>query len=125
MSKLNESKSKIESLTFTPLHPLNTAVLFLVFNRLDTTKKVFEMIRQAKPLRLYIASDGARADRESEAKKVQVVRVGEALRCNNLASAGDLIVCSVALRSDRCDGVVCKAWKSLANFESFKSGVFT
>jgi hypothetical protein len=27
---------------FTSPHPLNTAVLFLVFNRLDTTKQVFE-----------------------------------------------------------------------------------
>lgn len=59
---------------FTPPHPLNTAVLFLVFNRLDTTKQVFEAIRQAKPPRLYIAADGARENREGENTKVKAVR---------------------------------------------------
>ena len=59
---------------FIPPHPLNTAVLFLVFNRLDTTKQVFEEIRQAKPPRLYVAADGARANKEGEAEKVQAVR---------------------------------------------------
>jgi len=59
---------------FTPPHPLNTAVLFLVFNRLDTTKQVFEAIRQAKPPRLYVAADGARESKEGEAEKVKVVR---------------------------------------------------
>lgn len=49
-------------------------VLFLIFNRLDTTKQVFEAIRQAKPPRLYIASDGPRENREGEAEKVQKVR---------------------------------------------------
>lgn len=63
-----------EVIQFTPPHPLNTAVLFLVFNRLDTTKQVFEAIRQAKPPRLYVAADGARANKEGEAEKVQAVR---------------------------------------------------
>jgi hypothetical protein len=57
---------------FTPPHPLNTAVLFLVFNRLDTTKQVFEAIRRAKPPRLYVAADGARG--EGEAEEVKAVR---------------------------------------------------
>lgn len=60
--------------TFTPPHPLKTAVLFLVFNRLDTTKQVFEAIRQAKPPRLYLAADGARETKEGEAEKVKAVR---------------------------------------------------
>jgi len=59
---------------FTPLQPLNTAVLFLVFNRLDTTKQVFEAIKEAKPPRLYIAADGARTSKEGEAEKVSAVR---------------------------------------------------
>lgn len=59
---------------FTPPYALNTAVLFLVFNRLDTTKQVFDEIRQAKPPRLYIAADGARTNKEGEAQKVQAVR---------------------------------------------------
>lgn len=61
-------------LEFTPPHPLNTAVLFLVFNRLDTTKQVFEAIRKAKPPRLYIAADGARKTRECEAETVEAIR---------------------------------------------------
>jgi hypothetical protein len=59
---------------FTPSAPLKTAVLFLVFNRPDTTAQVFEAIRQAKPPRLYIAADGPRPDREGEAEKVAKVR---------------------------------------------------
>lgn len=53
---------------------LTTPVLFLVFNRLDTTKQVFEVIRKAKPPRLYIASDGPRENKEGEAEKVKEVR---------------------------------------------------
>lgn len=53
---------------------LQTPVLFLVFNRLDTTKQVFEAIRKAQPPRLYVAADGARENREGEAEKVQAVR---------------------------------------------------
>jgi len=62
------------NLEFTPAHPLNTAVLFLLFNRLDTTKQVFKAIRQAKPPRLYIAADGARETKEGEDTKVAEVR---------------------------------------------------
>jgi hypothetical protein len=54
--------------------PLNTAVLFLVFNRPDTTRSVFEAIRQAQPARLYVAADGPRSGREGEADRVQEVR---------------------------------------------------
>lgn len=60
--------------TFTPPRPLNTAVLFLVFNRPDTTARVFEAIRQAKPPRLYVAADGPREGREGEAERVAKVR---------------------------------------------------
>jgi hypothetical protein len=35
-------------------------VLFLIFNRPDTTQKVFDVIRQVKPSKLFVASDGAR-----------------------------------------------------------------
>lgn len=54
--------------------PLQTAVLFLVFNRPDTTAQVFGAIRQAKPLRLYVAADGPREGREGEAERVAKVR---------------------------------------------------
>ena len=64
--------SEIEK--FTTSKALNTAVLFLVFNRLDVTKQVFEAIREARPPRLYIAADGAREDKNGEAEKVKDVR---------------------------------------------------
>ena len=64
----------MSEIPFTPFHPLKTPVLFLVFNRLDTTQQVFEAIRQAKPPRLYIAADGARESKDGESKKVQEVR---------------------------------------------------
>jgi hypothetical protein len=51
-----------------------SAVLFLVFNRIDTTKQVFQAIRKAKPTRLYIASDGARISKIGEDAKVLEVR---------------------------------------------------
>jgi len=65
---------KISSNTFIPPHPLKTAVLFMVFNRPDTTKQVFATIRQAKPPRFYIAADGPRADKTGEAEKCEEVR---------------------------------------------------
>lgn len=54
--------------------PLSTAVLFLVFNRLDVTKKVFDTIRQAKPPRIYISSDGPRTNKIGEPELVEEVR---------------------------------------------------
>jgi len=62
------------SQSFLSLEPLKTAVLFLIFSRIDTTKQVFETIRLSKPPRLYIAGDGARENREEEADKVRAVR---------------------------------------------------
>ena len=59
---------------FIPPGPLTTPVLFLIFNRLDVTKQVFQAIREAKPPRLYIAADGARSDRLDEDKVVNEVR---------------------------------------------------
>ena len=49
---------------------LKTAVLFLLFNRPDTTTHVFEKIRQIKPQRLYVASDGPRESYDGEIEKV-------------------------------------------------------
>lgn len=53
---------------------LNTAVLFLVFNRPDATSRCFEAIRAARPARLYVAADGPRPDREGEAERCDQVR---------------------------------------------------
>lgn len=56
------------------LEKLLTPVLFIVFNRLDTTRRVFEAIRHAQPSRLYIAADGPREDKLGEDLKVREVR---------------------------------------------------
>jgi hypothetical protein len=52
----------------------STPILFLVFNRLDTAKQVFSVVRQIKPKYFYIASDGPRAGRPEEKDVVQEVR---------------------------------------------------
>ena len=59
---------------FTLPGPLNTAVLFLVFNRPDTTALVFQAIRQARPPRLYVAADGPREGHDGESDRVAKVR---------------------------------------------------
>lgn len=51
---------------------VDAPVLFMFFNRPDTTKKVFEEIRKARPRKLFLASDGPRND--AEKKKVQDLR---------------------------------------------------
>lgn len=52
----------------------DTPVLFVVFSRPDTTHKVFEAIRQAKPSKLYVAADAPREGREDEYKRCMEVR---------------------------------------------------
>lgn len=44
-------------------------VLFIIFNRTDTSLLVFEQIRRARPSKLYIAADGYRRDRPEEEEK--------------------------------------------------------
>tara|TARA_B100000795_G_scaffold264712_1_gene245542 strand:+ start:590 stop:1609 length:1020 start_codon:yes stop_codon:yes gene_type:complete len=53
---------------------LSTAVLLLTFNRLDTTKEIFESIRKARVPRLYISSDAPRPEIEGEVEMVEIVR---------------------------------------------------
>jgi hypothetical protein len=52
----------------------NIPVLFLIFNRLDTTRKVFEVIRSIAPKKFYIASDGPRVTHGGEQEQVEKVR---------------------------------------------------
>ena len=54
--------------------PLTTPVLFLIFNRPDTTQKVFNAVRQAKPKKLFVAADGPREDRKGEKEKCEQAR---------------------------------------------------
>ena len=53
---------------------MKSPILFLVFNRPKTTQAVFEIIRQAKPPKLYIAADGPRKNRPGESEKCEKVR---------------------------------------------------
>ena len=53
---------------------LKTPVAFIIFKRPDTTEKVFEAIRQAKPPKLLVIADGARKDKPGEAGKCAATR---------------------------------------------------
>lgn len=47
---------------------MNIPILFLPFNRPEVAKKVFEIIRQAKPTQLFIAADGPRINNTLDKK---------------------------------------------------------
>ena len=53
---------------------LNAPVLFLTYRRFDTSEKVFEEIRKAKPRRLYFASKAPNHNRLKDRELVQKVR---------------------------------------------------
>jgi len=52
----------------------STPVLFIVFNRPDTTKLVFEEIRKVRPTQLYVTGDGPRTHKEGEQELVRQAR---------------------------------------------------
>ena len=53
---------------------LNTPVAFIIFNRPDTTERVFKEIARAKPSKLLVIGDGPRVNRAGEAEKVTATR---------------------------------------------------
>ena len=53
---------------------MNSPVLLLIFNRPETTARVFQRIREARPPRLYLASDGPRAEKVGESETVLGLR---------------------------------------------------
>ncbi|MBE9166073.1 glycosyltransferase family 2 protein [Pleurocapsales cyanobacterium LEGE 06147] len=53
---------------------MKTPVALVIFNRPDTTEKVFEAIRRAKPPKLFVIADGPRVDRPKEAEKCAASR---------------------------------------------------
>lgn len=53
---------------------LNTPVLLITYNRLDLVKQVFEKIREVKPIKLYVASDGPKKEKTNDWEKVHSVR---------------------------------------------------
>ena len=56
------------------LKNIDTAILFLIFNRPNYTKKVFERIRDVKPKKLYVASDGPREENPDDKELVEISR---------------------------------------------------
>jgi hypothetical protein len=53
---------------------LKTPVALIIFKRPDTTERVFETIRQAKPPKLLVVADGPRTDQPGEAEKCAATR---------------------------------------------------
>lgn len=53
---------------------MKSSVLLIIFNRPDTTKRVFEEIKKAKPKKLYIAADGPRLERNDDINKCSQAR---------------------------------------------------
>jgi len=53
---------------------LNTPVAFIIFNRPDTTARIFAEIAKAKPSKLLVVADGPRKDRVGEAEKCAETR---------------------------------------------------
>lgn len=51
-----------------------TAVAFFVFNRADTTARVFDRIRSARPSQLFVVADGPRAGVPDDAHRTDAVR---------------------------------------------------
>ena len=49
-------------------------ILLLVFNRYETTKKVFDAIKLTKPAKLYVSSDGPRKHNEKDSFNINIIR---------------------------------------------------
>ena len=54
--------------------PFSTPILFLIFNRPDTTARVFQRIREIKPRHLFISADGPRAHKIHEKELCDAAR---------------------------------------------------
>ena len=52
----------------------SSPVLFIIFNRPETTAQVFGGIRQAQPKRLYVAADGPRPGRPEDGERCRQAR---------------------------------------------------
>jgi hypothetical protein len=55
-------------------YQLRTPVALLIFNRPDTTERVFKAIAQAQPLKLLVVADGPRDGRPGEATLCEQTR---------------------------------------------------
>lgn len=57
-----------------PYGKLSTAVALIIFNRPETTEKVFSAIAKAKPPKLLVVADGPRVNRAGEAERCAAAR---------------------------------------------------
>jgi hypothetical protein len=53
---------------------MKTPVALIIFNRPDTTEKVFESIRQAQPPKLFVIADGPRQDKATDVQQCAAAR---------------------------------------------------
>ena len=56
------------------LKPFTTPILFLIFNRPETTERVFQQIRKIQPRQLFISADGPRKEKINEEEKCRETR---------------------------------------------------
>jgi hypothetical protein len=54
--------------------PCQTPVAFIIFNRPEITKMVFQKIREAQPTKLLVIADGPRQDRPDDIEKCALTR---------------------------------------------------
>ena len=52
----------------------NIPILFMIFNKLSESKRVFESIKKCKPLKIYLASDGPRESFPEEKEIIESIR---------------------------------------------------
>jgi hypothetical protein len=57
-----------------PNYQLRTPVAFIIFNRPETTQRVFEQIAKAKPSKFLVIADGPRENSPGEAERCAAVR---------------------------------------------------
>lgn len=53
---------------------MRTPVVFIIFNRADTARRVLGAIRQARPSRLFVIADGPRSNRPGEDERCREAR---------------------------------------------------
>jgi len=51
-----------------------TPILFIIFNRPDTTQKVFNLIKKIKPKYLYVSADGPRENNSNDIERCKFAR---------------------------------------------------
>jgi len=61
---------------------MKTPILFLIYNRPETTLKVFEKIREVRPSRLYIAADGHKPGEEKKCIEAREIVENIDWNCN-------------------------------------------